>query len=90
MMTEGGRVSSGLAKPARRMRKRSTCHSRWRRRWVLRTRGFALESMLETRDDGVSRTARELTVQFIDCDDERFKQRYIDTRQPPTLPATGP
>ncbi len=56
----------------------------------LRTRGFALESMLETLDDVVGRTARELTVLFIDCDDERLQQRYTETRRPHPLAGDRP
>jgi UPF0042 nucleotide-binding protein len=41
-----------------------------------RTRGFAIASMLETLDDIVGRTARDLKVLFIDCDDERLERRY--------------
>ena len=47
-----------------------------------RTRGFAIESMLETLDAIVGRTARELKVLFIDCDDERLERRYTETRRP--------
>jgi UPF0042 nucleotide-binding protein len=47
-----------------------------------RTRGFAIESMLETLDTIVGRTARELKVLFIDCDDERLERRYTETRRP--------
>src|SRR5207245_5152911 len=48
----------------------------------LRTRGFAVESLLETLDLVVSRTARALAVLFIDCDDERLERRYTETRRP--------
>jgi len=50
----------------------------------LRTRGFAIESMLETLDDAVGRTTRELGVIFIDCDDEQLEQRYTERVGPPS------
>jgi UPF0042 nucleotide-binding protein len=56
----------------------------------LRTRGFALENMLETLDDVVARTAREVSVLFIDCDDERLQQRYTETRRPHPLAGDRP
>src|SRR6266481_492721 len=40
-----------------------------------RTRGFAVESMVETLDIVVRGTARQLRVLFIDCDDERLERR---------------
>src|ERR1700756_4048745 len=46
----------------------------------LRTRGFAIESVLEPLDDVVGRTARQLEVLFVDCDDERLERRYTETR----------
>ena len=55
-----------------------------------RTRGFAIESMLETLDVVVSRTARELEVLFIDCDDERLERRYTETRRPHPLAGDRP
>lgn len=55
-----------------------------------RTRGFAIESMLQTLDDVVGRTARELTVIFIDCDDERLERRYTETRRPHPLAGDRP
>lgn len=56
----------------------------------LRTRGFAIESMLETLDDVLGRTARELEVLFIDCDDERLERRYTETRRPHPLAGDRP
>jgi UPF0042 nucleotide-binding protein len=56
----------------------------------LRTRGFAIESMLETLDEVVRRTARELEVLFIDCDDERLQRRYTETRRPHPLARDRP
>jgi RNase adapter protein RapZ len=56
----------------------------------LRTRGFAIETMLETLDDVVGRTARELEVLFIDCDDERLERRYTETRRPHPLAGDRP
>src|SRR5258707_12780288 len=38
----------------------------------LRTRGFAVEVVLETLDDVVCGTGRDREVRFIDCDDERL------------------
>jgi RNase adapter protein RapZ len=55
-----------------------------------RTRGFAIESMLETLDEVVGRTARELEVLFIDCDDERLERRYTETRRPHPLAGDRP
>ena len=51
----------------------------------LRTRGFAVETMLEPLDAAVGRTGRELKVLFIDCDDERLQRRYTETRRPHPL-----
>src|SRR5260370_21075504 len=45
----------------------------------LRTRGFAIESMLEPLDAVVGRTGRELKVLFIDCDDEPLRRPYTET-----------
>ncbi len=56
----------------------------------LRTRGFEIESVLETLDEVVARSARYLRVLFIDCDDERLQRRYTETRRPHPSPATGP
>jgi RNase adapter protein RapZ len=56
----------------------------------LRTRGFAIESMLETLDEVVRRTVRELQVLFIDCDDERLQRRYTETRRPHPLAGDRP
>jgi RNase adapter protein RapZ len=56
----------------------------------LRTRGFAIESMLETLDEVVGRTARQLKVLFIDCDDERLERRYTETRRPHPLAGDRP
>jgi UPF0042 nucleotide-binding protein len=55
-----------------------------------RTRGFAIESMLEILDDVVGRTTRELEVLFIDCDDERLERRYTETRRPHPLAGDRP
>src|SRR5258707_6364348 len=56
----------------------------------LRTRGFAVESMLEPLDAVVGRTGRELKVLFIDCDDERLQRRYTETRRPHPLAGDRP
>ena len=56
----------------------------------LRTRGFAIESMLEPLDLAVGRTGRELKVLFIDCDDERLQRRYTETRRPHPLAGDRP
>lgn len=55
-----------------------------------RTRGFSLQSMIETLDDVVGRTARELRVIFIDCDDERLERRYTETRRPHPIAGDRP
>ncbi len=56
----------------------------------LRTRGFAVEGVLETLDDVVGRTDRDLEVLFIDCDDERLERRYTETRRPHPLAGDRP
>jgi RNase adapter protein RapZ len=56
----------------------------------LRTRGFAIDRMLDTLDDIVRRTARELRVIFIDCDDEQLERRYTETRRPHPLAGDRP
>ena len=56
----------------------------------LRTRGFAIESMLEPLDLAAGRTGRELKVLFIDCDDERLQRRYTETRRPHPLAGDRP
>src|SRR5260370_7050376 len=56
----------------------------------LRTRGFAVESVLETLDDVVGRTDRDLEVLFVDCDDERLGRRYTETRRPHPLAGDRP
>jgi UPF0042 nucleotide-binding protein len=55
-----------------------------------RTRGFAIQSMLETLDDVVRRSSRESKVLFIDCDDERLERRYTETRRPHPLAGDRP
>ena len=55
-----------------------------------RTRGFAIESMLEPLDQVVGRTGRRLSVLFIDCDDERLERRYTETRRPHPLAGDRP
>jgi len=55
-----------------------------------RTRGFAAETMLETLASVVRRSGRELSVVFIDCDDERLERRYTDTRRPHPLAGDRP
>jgi RNase adapter protein RapZ len=55
-----------------------------------RTRGFTIESMLETLDTIVGGTARDLKVLFIDCDDERLERRYTETRRPHPLAGDRP
>src|SRR6267143_4148813 len=47
-----------------------------------RTRGFAVESMLDTLDTLVRGSARQLRMLFVDCDDERLERRYTETRRP--------
>jgi UPF0042 nucleotide-binding protein len=56
----------------------------------LRTRGFAVESMLEPLDAVVGRTGRELKVLFIDCDDEPLQRRYTESRRPHPLAGDRP
>ena len=56
----------------------------------LRTRGFAIESMLEPLDAIVGRTGRELKVLFVDCDDEPLQRRYTETRRPHPLAGDRP
>src|ERR1700737_4495174 len=55
-----------------------------------RTRGFAIESMLETLDILVRGSARQLRLLFIDCDDERLERRYTETRRPHPLAGDRP
>ena len=55
-----------------------------------RTRGFAIENVLETLDQVVGRTARQFSVLFIDCDDERLERRYTETRRPHPLAGDRP
>jgi RNase adapter protein RapZ len=55
-----------------------------------RTRGFAIESMLETLDSLVRRSARQLRMLFVDCDDERLERRYTETRRPHPLAGDRP
>lgn len=47
----------------------------------LRTRGFAIENMLEPLGAAVERSNRELKVVFIDCDDEQLQRRYTENRR---------
>jgi RNase adapter protein RapZ len=56
----------------------------------LRTRGFAIESMLEPLDAVVGQTGRELKVLFVDCDDEPLQRRYTETRRPHPLAGDRP
>ncbi len=56
----------------------------------LRTRGFAVESMLKPLDAVVRRTGRELKVLFIDCDDEPLQRRYTESRRPHPLAGDRP
>jgi UPF0042 nucleotide-binding protein len=56
----------------------------------LRTLGFDIESMLETLDNAVGQTARELEVIFIDCGDEQLERRYTETRRPHPLAGDRP
>jgi hypothetical protein len=76
MMTEGGHAEWSPAGSAVPARVRATAGA------DLRTRGFAIESMLEPLDAVVSRTGRELEVLFMDCDDEPLHRRYTETRRP--------
>jgi len=55
-----------------------------------RTRGFAIETMLETLDTVVHGSARQLRILFIDCDDERLERRYTETRRPHPLAGDRP
>jgi len=48
----------------------------------VRTRGFAIGSMLGTLDEVVGRTARKLQVIFVDCDDELLERRPSIRRRP--------
>ena len=52
-----------------------------------RTRGFAIESMLDTL---VCESARQLRMLFVDCDDERLERRYTETRRPHPLAGDRP
>src|SRR6202043_2501776 len=54
------------------------------------TRGFAIESMLETLDTLVRGNARQLRMLFVDCDDERLERRYTETRRPHPLAGDRP
>jgi len=45
-----------------------------------RTRGCAIEGMLEALDPIVRHIASELKLSLIDCDDERLERRYTETR----------
>jgi RNase adapter protein RapZ len=56
----------------------------------MRTRGFTVETMLDTLCGVVSRSGRELRVLFIDCDDERLERRYTETRRPHPLAGDRP
>jgi RNase adaptor protein for sRNA GlmZ degradation len=47
----------------------------------LRTRGFAIENMLEALGAVVGHSGRELKVLFIDCDDELLQRRYTENRR---------
>jgi len=55
-----------------------------------RTRGFAIESMLETLDTLAHGSVRQLTTLFVDCDDERLERRYTETRRPHPLAGDRP
>jgi len=55
-----------------------------------RTRGFAIESMLDTLDTLVRGSARQLRMLFVDCDDERLERRYTETRRPHPLAGDRP
>jgi len=52
-----------------------------------RTRGFAIESML---DSLVRGSARQLRMLFVDCDDARLERRYTETRRPHPLAGDRP
>ena len=55
-----------------------------------RTRGFGIETMIETLDQSVRRSGRELKILFVDCDDERLERRYTETRRPHPLAGDRP
>lgn len=55
-----------------------------------RTRGFRLETMIETLDLSARRAGRELKILFVDCDDERLERRYTETRRPHPLAGDRP
>src|SRR5258707_12994095 len=55
-----------------------------------RTRGFTIESMLDTLDTLVRGSARQLRMLFVDCDDERLERRYTETRRPHPLAGDRP
>ena len=55
-----------------------------------RTRGFSIESMLDTLDAAVDDGPDGLRVLFIDCDDERLERRYTETRRPHPLAGDRP
>jgi UPF0042 nucleotide-binding protein len=48
----------------------------------VRTRGFAIGSMLGTLDEIVGRTGCKLQVIFVDYDDELLERRYVETGRP--------
>jgi UPF0042 nucleotide-binding protein len=56
----------------------------------VRTRGFAVESLLETLDTVGRHSGRVVEVLFIDCDDERLERRYTETRRPHPLAGDQP
>lgn len=56
----------------------------------VRTRGFAVESLLETLDTVARHSGRELAVLFIDCDDVPLERRYTETRRPHPLAGDQP
>jgi UPF0042 nucleotide-binding protein len=56
----------------------------------LRMCGFAIGNVLDSLDESLGWTARELKIPFIDCDDERLQQRYTETRCPHPLAGDRP
>jgi UPF0042 nucleotide-binding protein len=56
----------------------------------VRTRGFAVESLLEMLDTVTRHSGRKFAVLFIDCDDEPLERRYTETRRPHPLAGDQP
>ncbi|WP_240796813.1 RNase adapter RapZ [Terasakiella sp. SH-1] len=46
----------------------------------IRTRGFGVEPLLEELDQLKTRTELDISLVFMDCDDEIIERRYVETR----------